>query len=239
MTRTVLILLFACLLGGSQTLAQTSASAITHAIAPKKKAGRAPTAEEYQAKGDDLTRRATDLSKEARRDEAIQLLDEACDLYQQAAGMFYQNGQKGKEVGALNGLAKALRQKIFNLYELSFDDNSYKNTCESQTSIYRRSFAAFPIFIQKLNYGLATLAIAHEAYDKALPLLESVRTKGSQNPESEALKTKSMGEMALCHLHLGQDDKARRIIREAIQRAPSDQRLRQIQREITQKENLQ
>ncbi|MBO4658006.1 MAG: hypothetical protein J5637_00120 [Prevotella sp.] len=239
MRRIILFLTLACLLGSAQSLAQTSASAVTHVVSPKKKVGRALTAEEIQAKGDDLTRKATELSKEAQRDEAIRLLDEACDLYQRAAGMFYQNRQKGKEVGALDGLAKALRQKIFNLYELSFDDDSYKSTCENQTNIYRRSFAAFPIFIQKLNYGLASLAITHEAYDKALPLLESVRTKGSQNPESESLKTKSMGEMALCHLHLGHDDKARRIIREAIQRAPSDQRLRQIQREIAQKVNLQ
>ncbi len=221
-----------CLLGTGTALAQNHASAVTHAAASRKVVGRAPTAEEIQAKGDDLTRKACELSREERRTDAIRLLDEACNLYQQAAGMYYQKGNKGKEVSALDGLAKALRQKIFNLFELSFSETTYKGSYENQTMVYRRSFAAFPIFIQKLNYGLATVAITHEAYDQALPLLESVRTKGSANPESEALKTKSMGDMALCHMHLGHHDKARRLIKEAIQRAPSDSRLRQILKQI-------
>ena len=220
-------------------MAQTSATSATLATATKRKAGRELTAEEYQAKADDLTRRATELSKGEQRKEAIGLLDKACDNYQRAAGLFYQNRQKGKEVAAIDGLAKALRQKIFNLYELSFDEDSYKNTYESEINIYKRSFAAFPILIQKLYYGLATMAIAHEAYDQALPWLESASTKGSRNPESETLKTKSMGEMALCQHHLGNTEKARRIIKEAIQRSPSDNRLRQIQREIVKNSNLQ
>ena len=212
-----------CLLGTGTALAQNHASAVTHAAASRKVVGRAPTAEEIQAKGDDLTRKACELSREERRTDAIRLLDEACNLYQQAAGMYYQKGNKGKEVSALDGLAKALRQKIFNLFELSFSETTYKGSYENQTMVYRR---------QKLNYGLATVAITHEAYDQALPLLESVRTKGSANPESEALKTKSMGDMALCHMHLGHHDKARRLIKEAIQRAPSDSRLRQILKQI-------
>ena len=167
-----------------------------------------------------------------RRTDAIRLLDEACDLYRQAAGMYYQKGTKGKEMSALEGLGKALRKKIFNLFELSFSETTYKGNYEHQAMVYRRTFAAFPIFIQKLNYGLATVAITHEAYDQALPLLESARTKCSANPESEALKTKSMGDMALCHMHLGHHDKARRLIREAIERAPSDNRLRQILKQI-------
>ena len=232
MRRIVLFVIMTCLLGTGTALAQTRASAVTHASASRKMVGRAPTAEEIQAKGDDLTRKACELTREERRTDAIRLLDEACDLYRHAAGMYYQKGTKGKEMSALEGLGKALRKKIFNLFELSFSETTYKGNYEHQAMVYRRTFAAFPIFIQKLNYGLATVAITHEAYDQALPLLESARTKCSANPESEALKTKSMGDMALCHMHLGHHDKARRLIREAIERAPSDNRLRQILKQI-------
>ena len=226
----LLILLF--LPGNPAAVAQTNGAAGRHNADTKRVVGRALTAEEIQAKGDKLAHEANSLSKAGRRDDAIRLLDEACHHYQQAAGMYYRASNKGKEVGALEALAKALRQKVFNLYELSFDESRPKGSYESQAVAYRRTFAAFPIFIQKLDYGLALVAISHEAYADALRLLENARDKGSANPESEALKTKSTGELALCHQHLGHHDTARRLIREAIQRAPNDSRLRQIQKQI-------